>query len=114
MELDVKTLSQIREIGGDELLSKLARLYLENTPMRLEELRRGMAAADWKRTARAIHSVRSSSVTLGAIELAETAAGMEKVAEAGDRDGLEASLPQLLEQIQAALQALGQFVQEHE
>lgn len=110
LELDTETLSQIRAIGGEELLGKLARLYLENTPMRLEELRRGMAAGDWERTARAIHSVRSSSVTLGAIELAETAATMEKMAEAGERERLESSLPELLEQTQAALQALGELV----
>ncbi len=106
MELDVKTLVQIREIGGDELLGRLARLYLEHTPMRLAEIRRGLAAGDWPRAERAIHSLRSSSLTLGATELGQSAAAMETVAKQQNREQLESWLPGLEKQAQAALQAL--------
>ena len=106
MELDAKTLSQIREIGGDDLLGRLARLYLENTPLRLEEIRRGLAIGDWGRTALALHSVRSSSVTLGATELAKTAAELEKMAVAENREQLEFALPGFEKQAQMALLAL--------
>ncbi len=109
MELDRKTLAQIREIGGDELLGRLARLYLEHTPVRIEEVRRGLAAGDWPRTLRAIHSMRSSSATLGANELAQTAAELERLAEEGNRDRLESSLPELEEQTQTALRALAKL-----
>lgn len=107
MELDAKTLAQIRRIGGDELLGKLARLYLEHTPVRLEEVRRGLATSDWKRAALAIHSVRSSSVTLGAMALAERAADLEKLAEDGRKDDLEKAFPDLETLTQAALRAVG-------
>lgn len=103
MELDAKTLSQIREIGGDELLDKLARLFLENTPLRLEEVRRGLAADDWSRASRAVHSVRSSSVTLGAMELAEVAARLERLAGEEKREQFEGALPELQESAQTAL-----------
>ena len=106
MELDTETLSQIREIGGDKLLGKLARLYLEHTPVRLEEIRRALAAGDWSRTADAMHSLRSSSATLGANELAQTAAEMERMAEQGNSEELEISLPGLEKQTQMALRAL--------
>ncbi len=106
MELDVKTLAQIREIGGDELLGRLARLFLEHTPLRLEEIRRGLASDDWSRTARAVHSLRSSSVTLGAIELAETAARLESLAGEQKREDFESGLPELEEETRTALLAL--------
>lgn len=106
MKLDAGILSQIRGLGGEELLRKLARLYLEHTPLRLEEVRRGIAAQDWKRTARAIHSVRSSSATLGAVDLAETAADMEALADEEHRAELEAGLPDLEKKIGEALGAL--------
>ncbi len=109
MELDAKTLAQIREIGGDELLGRLAKLFLEHTPVRLEEVRRGLAMGDWTRTARAIHSVRSSSVTLGAVDLANTAAELEQIASEEDREQLESALPRLEQRIQTALVALGQL-----
>jgi len=106
VKLDAGILSQIRGLGGEELLRKLARLYLEHTPLRLEEVRRGIAAQDWKRTARAIHSVRSSSATLGAVDLAETAADMEALADEEHRAELEAGLPDLEKKIGEALGAL--------
>lgn len=109
MELDEGTLSQIRGLGGDELLRRLARLYLEHTPLRLEEVRRGVAAQDWKRTARAIHSVRSSSATLGAVDLAETAADLEALADEERRAQLEAGLPDFEKEIRAALGALAKL-----
>lgn len=106
MELDAKTLAQIRKIGGKKLLGRLANLYLENTPMRLEEIRRGLAAEDWRRTALAIHSVRSSSVTLGATDLAESAAELEKLAENGRKEELEQALPGLESMTQDVLRTL--------
>jgi HPt (histidine-containing phosphotransfer) domain-containing protein len=109
VELDAKTLAQIRKIGGDELLARLARLYLEHTPVRIEEMRRGLAVSNWKRTALAIHSLRSSSVTLGAVDLAESAADLEKLAEAGKKDELERALPVLESMTQAVLQAVGEL-----
>lgn len=106
MELDPKTLSQIRAIGGDELLGKLARLYLEHTPSRLKEIRRALAESDFPRTARAIHSLRSSSVTLGAASLARDAAILEQMADKEKREEVLRALPELEKQIRAALQAL--------
>lgn len=111
MELDAKTLSQIREIGGDELLGRLARLFLEHTPLRLEEVRRGLASDDWSRTARAVHSLRSSSVTLGAMDLAQTAAELERFAGEEKREQFESTLPVLEEKTRTALLVFGKLAE---
>ncbi|MFQ5527955.1 MAG: Hpt domain-containing protein [Thermoanaerobaculia bacterium] len=109
MELDAKTLSQIRGIGGDELLSKLVGLYLEHTPVRLEEIRRSLLAGDWRRTERAIHSLRSSSVTLGATDLAEHAAELEQLANRKERKALESALPDLESMTRSVLTSMRQL-----
>lgn len=109
MELDAKTLTQIRDIGGSDLLGRLARLYLENTPVRLEEFRRGLARSDWRRAALAIHSVRSSSLTLGVMSLAENAAELEKLAEGGQKAELEQALPAFEALTREALLAVSKF-----
>lgn len=99
-------MSQIRNIGGDELLARLARLFLEHTPVRLEEIRRGLLAGDWSRTALAIHSLRSSSVTLGATDLAERAADLERLATHKKRKALESALPGMEEETRSVLRRM--------
>ena len=106
MELDQKTLRQIREIGGDQLLRRLVDLFVENTPMRLEEMRRALAGEDWTRAALAAHSLRSSSVTLGATELASRAADIESLANEKDLGPVEAALPDLENLARAAQSSL--------
>lgn len=106
MELNSRVLSQIRGIGGDELLKRLALLYLENTPVRFEQIRRGLAAKDWKRTALAIHSIRSSSATLGAVELADRAGELERMAHEDGCEQLEGALPEFESMAREALREL--------
>ena len=104
MELDEKTLKQIRDIGGDKLLKKLIDLFVENTPMRLVEMRRALNGSDWSRAAHAAHSLRSSSVTLGATALASRAAELEALANRKDLEPLAAGLEDL-ESLAAAAQS---------
>lgn len=103
MELDPAILSQIRGIGGDKLVGKLARMFLELTPVRLEEIRRALASGDWHRTSNAIHSLRSSSATLGATALADRAGQLERLAAREEREALEAAFPELEEEARAVL-----------
>ena len=114
VELDAAVLSQIRGIGGDELLGKLARLFLEHTPVRLEEIRRGGAAGDWERTTRAVHSLRSSSATLGITALADQAAEVERLATDEEGELLKSAIPELAETTRAALAGLRRLLEELE
>lgn len=110
-DLDQTTLDQIRNLGGDALLGKLVRMYLENTPLRLEEIRRGLQQGDLSRTELASHSLRSSSVTLGAVEVAATAASLEKMARSGDTQGVGRALPELDETVTAACAVLSALIE---
>ena len=92
--LDAEIIGHIRQLGGDELLSELIAIYLEQAPVRLGELQNGLAENDMTRAAKAAHSFRSSSVSLGARDIAEEAGAIESLADEGDREGVESLLPE--------------------
>ncbi len=109
--LDQATLSQIRDLGGDELLHKLVSMFLENTPLRLEEIRRGLKMGDLARTEVAAHSLRSSSITLGATGVSELAAAVERMARAGDEAALREALPRLGKRVEDLYAEFGRLLE---
>ena len=68
-------------VGGAALVEQLFRLYLTHAPRRVERVRDGLARDDLDAVARAVHSLRSSSATLGAAELVTSLEAMEAAAE---------------------------------
>ena len=101
--LDSAVVEQIQQLGGDKLLSELVEIFLSQAPNRLRELRAGIAEDDFERVAKAAHSFRSSSVSLGARAISEAAGVLERLADegAGEEIGrrlpaFEASLSELL------------------
>ena len=79
--LDPQILAQLERVGGATLVEQLFRLYLTHTPRRVDRVRDGLACNDLDAVARAVHSLRSSSATLGAAELATGLEAMEAAAE---------------------------------
>ena len=79
--LDEKTLDQIRELqrGVPNLLATVARMYLENSAMLLEELRACLAARSAEGIAKAAHALKSTSFNTGAKDLAELCANLENM-----------------------------------
>ena len=101
--LDSAVVEQIQQLGGDKLLSELVEIFLSQAPNRLQELRAGIAENDLERVAKAAHSFRSSSVSLGARAISEAAGVLERLADEGTGDevgrrlpAFEASLSELL------------------
>jgi HPt (histidine-containing phosphotransfer) domain-containing protein len=88
-------IDQIQRLGGKKLLRDLVELYLENMPIRMENLARGRGDRDLAEIERAAHSIRSSSVSLGARAVAEEAEAVEKLARGGGDEDLEARLEAL-------------------
>ena len=92
--LDATVVEQIQQLGGDKLLSELVEIFLRQAPHRLQELRAGMAENDLERVAKAAHSFRSSSVSLGARAISEEAGVLERLADQGTGDELGRRLPE--------------------
>lgn len=108
--LDREIVEQIRELGGDKLLADLVDIYLEHTPGRLEALDTGLNVGDLEEVERAAHSIRSSSVSLGARWVAEEAALVEALARRGAREelarkavGLEEAIASLMGYLRSEL-----------
>ena len=104
--LEPEIVGQIRQLGGDELLADLVEIFLKQAPVRLQELRDGIAQNDLERAGKAAHSFRSSSVSLGARAIGEEAVDLELLADAGAADELRRRLPEF----EASLETLVSFL----
>jgi HPt (histidine-containing phosphotransfer) domain-containing protein len=96
------------EEGDDSFLHEVIEIFIEDTPVRLQELRDSFQAADQTTFIRAAHSIKGSSSNVGAKPLCKLAQELETDSRItleglGDRvDGLE----EAFETVKTALLAL--------
>lgn len=76
----VEALRALGEGDGMELMRELARVYLEDIPVRLSALREALAAHRWDDAGRAAHSIKGASANFGARHLVELARQAEEAA----------------------------------
>jgi CheY-like chemotaxis protein/HPt (histidine-containing phosphotransfer) domain-containing protein len=82
--LDRAVLDQLREdLGGTAALREVIRSFLDQTPSVLSALRDAAARADVPSIRRAAHMIKGTSSTLGARELSEQCAEIERVGQTG-------------------------------
>ena len=81
--LDEKVLRELREIMDDDYIG-LLRTYLRNAPQLLEQARSAIEQADIAALVNPVHSLKSSSANVGAMELSELAREAERQARQGD------------------------------
>ena len=81
--IDHATLNELREALGEELDSIL-KLYVDGLPAQSAELVSLLAAGDLPTLRRSAHSLKGSSVSMGAPRLGERAAQIEKLAATGE------------------------------
>jgi HPt (histidine-containing phosphotransfer) domain-containing protein len=93
--LDPRAAARLRDWGGDKLLSQMVRLFLENSPTRMDQIRSAVDADNPRQAEMGAHSLKSSAANLGAEELRSLAGEMEKIAAACDVDGMRARLSHL-------------------
>jgi len=97
--LDPAALARLREWGGEKLLSQMIRLFLENSPSRMDQIRAGARqGGDIGEAEQGAHSLKSSAANLGAEELRGLAAAMEGHAADGDH----AAVAGLLDDVEGA------------
>jgi HPt (histidine-containing phosphotransfer) domain-containing protein len=88
--LDPRTLDELREgVGGDrEFFAELVDDFLADAPAQLESLRETSASGDADGARRAAHTLKGTSRTFGAAELASICQEAEHAAAAGDLDAV--------------------------
>lgn len=92
-----------------DVLRGLVRMYLDIAPKGIEEITAAVAKGDMEQMAFAAHSLKGSSVELGAEQLAELSQRLQMEAKTGDKELLEQLVKELsvcYRKTATALQAL--------
>ncbi|HVY07787.1 MAG TPA: response regulator [Burkholderiales bacterium] len=112
--IDRKAIDAIRMLGGgNDLLRKVLDAYLGNSPKLVEEFAKGLADGNPEQAHRAVHTLKSSSANVGALQLSELCRQVESLVRAGNLADAKAQAPALKLAYESAAQALrGQFDRE--
>ena len=93
-ELDLD--SGLSYCGDEEDYMEALSMYLGSAEKKAEEIEKYWAARDIKNTTIKVHALKSSSRAIGALELGEFAARLEKAGNSGDSDMLDKELVELI------------------
>jgi len=104
--LDENALARLREWGGDKLLGQMIRLFLENAPSRMDQIRSVATGGDVDEAGKGAHSLKSSAANLGAEALRQLAGEIEKTAGEGAVDRVNELLPSIESAFADAITAL--------
>ncbi|OYU48426.1 MAG: hybrid sensor histidine kinase/response regulator [Rhizobiales bacterium PAR1] len=109
-----RQLLDMAKMGGQEAVTRIYRLYLENGPPALAEIDASLDAKDSNRLGKAAHALKSMSLSLGAQRVAAGASELEKAARgeleklyAEQRVTIEAELEQAYARIALLMEAEG-------
>jgi HPt (histidine-containing phosphotransfer) domain-containing protein len=104
---------------GEDFLVELIDVYLDDTPVRLAQLRQALDGGDAETMTREAHTVKSSSANVGAMTLSALAQQVEFASRNGRTDSLAAEVGRMaaiFARVKATLEALrhapGKFIGE--
>ena len=104
--IDPQAQARLQEWGGPKLLNQMIRLFLENAPTRLDQVRKGLSEGNVRDAERGVHSLKSSAANVGAMKLSRLAARMEELASGGDLGSVAGLMPSLEGEFAAARERL--------
>jgi len=88
----------IQQAGEPDIIRKLVAIFLEHSPLVVREMSEASAAKDFERLWKLAHSLKSSSASVGALELSRLCEKMEIMG----RSGQTAELPAMTAAVQQA------------
>lgn len=97
-DLDPEAISNLRALGDegdDTFLKEIIGIYLEDTPLRLADLRAAAAKADCALYTRAAHTIKGSSSNVGALAVRALAEELEHRSKTEPHAALEPILVRL-------------------
>ncbi len=109
--IDLAQLERLNEWGGAGLQQKMIRLFLANSPERIDQIREGISTDSSEKAEAGAHTLKSSAGNIGAQRVQRLAQDAESLAEAGRLDELQALFPTLEEEFQAACGALTRLLE---
>ncbi|MGD0403701.1 MAG: response regulator [Candidatus Acidiferrales bacterium] len=103
----------LQRVGDQETLEELARLFIEECPKLMTEIRQSLAASDGIALERSAHSLQGSSASLGAPSISRASQELQKLARSGHWiaarsvfASLEREIAALYSQLSALLRAV--------
>ena len=75
--IDSTTFKELQDAAGADFVVELVDTFLADAPTMLDELRSSLAAGDADKFRRAAHSLKSNSLTFGALGLGDLARELE-------------------------------------
>jgi histidine phosphotransfer protein HptB len=103
--IDPATFAALQDMAGPEFADELVGTFLEEAPTMLADLRASDAAREAERYRRAAHSLKSNSLTFGALTLAAMAKALELggIAErtSSEIDALDAEYARVVDALKA-------------
>ncbi|MDR1080574.1 MAG: Hpt domain-containing protein, partial [Deltaproteobacteria bacterium] len=89
--------ASLAQLAGDhELMEEVLEMYIQSTPALLDTLR-GIDSANVADFAKTFHSLKGSSLNVGARKVGEMAASLEKAAKEGDSETVMATFADFIE-----------------
>ncbi len=109
--IDPAALKRLEGWGGVNLSREIVRLFLENGPTRVDQIRGAMDGEDLVVPERGAHSLKSSAANVGAQLLQEIASELEAAASGGDLQRVRDLIPNLEQAFSQAAQELEVIVE---
>ena len=109
--IDPAALKKLEGWGGVNLSKEIVRLFLENGPTRVDQIRGAMDGEDLVVPERGAHSLKSSAANVGAQLLQEIASELEAAASGGDLQRVRDLIPNLEQAFSQAAQELEVIVE---
>lgn len=97
-KINLSALEVYREVMGedtDSFIADILQSYLNNSPLLLAQMEQALQASDVATFHRIAHTLKSSSATVGAVQMANLAADLEKATSTAFPENIEASLQEL-------------------
>lgn len=112
MYIDKESIEKIREIGGDALVEKMVRLFLEHAPKNYQLATEAKQSGDLKKLSEYTHAIKSSSGNFGAHPLFNAAQNVEHLAREGKADEAMHAMTEFDESFQKTVEAMNAILNE--
>jgi HPt (histidine-containing phosphotransfer) domain-containing protein len=104
--IDHATFEKLKNDAGAEFVGELIATYCSETPQLIARLQHTLALNDADAFRQAAHSIKSTSLTFGALSLGEMAKELEMLGRAGELAGSQEQVDRLAAEYDRVQQAL--------
>lgn len=110
--IDQSVIEELRTMAGsngDRLIAELIQVYLEDTPVRIQDIKDAVATKNWDKFKKSAHALRSPSVSIGAVNLGQICETLEYTTQDQSLQQIADLVNQLESEYQNVIVALKSF-----